>query len=131
MVAAGRFKRAIKKNDPNLSQALDLIPAKGDISREDYLKYTDQFLKAFPNGGGGIATATRLLAMKRPDAFVCLDSASRERMCNAFEISWRLVKQVTKLLSNCDLDSSRNSLANLIHAAIIPSALYEARTWPV
>jgi hypothetical protein len=41
------------------------------------MAYIEAFAKAFPDGRGhGLATATRLLSMKRPDYFVCLDSAN-------------------------------------------------------
>ena len=77
MVGSGMFKKAINNNDENLSVALDLIPAAGSISREMYLNYIEAYKKAFPKGRHGIATATRLLAMKRPDTFVCFDKLNR------------------------------------------------------
>ena len=87
MRGAGKFWTAINDNDRNLSLALDLIPATGDISREAYLGYVECYRKAFPEGRDGIATATRLLAMKRPDTFVCLNKRNREGLCDAFGIS--------------------------------------------
>jgi hypothetical protein len=85
MGSAGRFKGAISKNDSNLSQALDFIPRTGAVSLNSYLDYITHFRKALPKGGG-IATATRLLAMKRPDTFVCIASANREALYRAFGI---------------------------------------------
>jgi HKD family nuclease len=87
MVGNGMFKKAINNNDENLSLALDLIPAVGSISRRMYLKYIERYKKAFPKGRHGIATATRLLAMKRPDTFVCFDKLNRESLCKDFGIS--------------------------------------------
>ena len=86
MMAARCFKAVVKDNDPDLSLALDMVPATGIVSREMYLDYVDQYKKAFPNGGHGVATASRLLAMKRPDTFVCFDSKNSSQLCTAFGI---------------------------------------------
>ena len=86
MWGARQFKPAIKENNPNISLALDAIPATGAVTRKDYLAFVERYRKAFPNGGDGIGTATRLLAMKRPDVFVCLDSKNRTLLCKDFGI---------------------------------------------
>ena len=86
MKGAGRFKSAVKSNDTHLSQALDRIPLQGEVKREDYLAFVAAFRKALPAGGHGVATATRLLAMKRPDLFVCLDSKNLRHLCKSFKI---------------------------------------------
>src|SRR5437879_64148 len=86
MRGSGYFKQAINNNDQNLSLALDLIPTIGAISREAYLAYIDQFRKAFPKDDTLIATASRLLAIKRPDTFVCLDARNKAALCKAFGI---------------------------------------------
>jgi HKD family nuclease len=83
----GMFESAIKNNDENLSLALDLIPLVGGVTREMYLGYIEQYKKAFPRGRHGIATATRLLAMKRPDTFLCFDQMNQKGLCTAFGIS--------------------------------------------
>jgi hypothetical protein len=87
MIGSGMFKKAINNNDVNLSLALDCIPAASAISRETYYEYIELYKKAFPQGRHGIATATRLLAMKRPDTFVCFDKLNREGLCHEFGIS--------------------------------------------
>jgi hypothetical protein len=87
MKGAGYFKEAVNRNDPHLSDALDEIPLDGPVTRRDYEGYIRHFGLAFPKGGGGVATATRLLAMKRPDYFLCLDSKNLAQLCDAFGIS--------------------------------------------
>jgi len=88
MRGAGRFWSAINNNDENLSLALDLIPLAGSITREIYLQYIERYRLAFSKGRDGVPTATRLLAMKRPDTFVCLDSKNKTpRFRHDFEIS--------------------------------------------
>ncbi len=84
MEGAGKFKHKIKGNDINISNALDQIPLKGQITRTHYDNYIKHFTKAF--SGNCIGTATRLLAMKRPDTFVCLDSKNKSNLCNDFGI---------------------------------------------
>jgi len=87
MIGAGHFRHAVNSNDENLSLALDKIPLSGEITRDIYLEYIEQYKLAFPEGRAGVATATRLLAMKRPDTFVCLDSKNKRLLCKDFGIS--------------------------------------------
>ena len=86
MRGAGKFQTVINNNNKHLSQALDLIPITGQISRDMYLEFIKESRKAFPEGRHGIATATRLLTMKRPDIFVCLTKHNQERLCKDFYI---------------------------------------------
>lgn len=87
MKGAGKFWQAINNNDEYLSLALDLIPATGGITRDTYLGYIGRFRQAFPEGRDGIGTASRLLAMKRPDTFVCFDARNKEGLCGAFGVT--------------------------------------------
>jgi hypothetical protein len=86
MTGAGMFKQAVNGNSEQLSIALDAIPTGGYVSREMFLEYVEQCKRAFPKGGLDVATASRLLAMKRPDVFVCLDSKNKTGLCKAFGI---------------------------------------------
>jgi HKD family nuclease len=88
MKGAGYFKEAINKNDKNVSLALDEIPLAGPVVQEHYDRYVQTFRSAFSNAA--TATATRLLAFKRPDYFVCLDSKNRDKLCEQFEIAKRV-----------------------------------------
>lgn len=84
MAGAIRFKKAVGANDPALCRAIDSIPMEGAITYDCYNQFVKSFQEAFPHGGDGVAVATRLLAMKRPDTFVCLDKRNRSRLCGAF-----------------------------------------------
>ncbi len=84
--SAGRFKQAINQNNHYISLALDQIPLEGSLNRKQYQGFIDTLQKAFESGGVGIATATRLLAMKRPDYFVCLNGKNKNELCKAFGI---------------------------------------------
>jgi hypothetical protein len=96
----GYFKQAVKDNNEEISLALDEIPLGGDISPDQYQGFTDRFLTAFKNSG--MALASRLLAMKRPDTFVCVNNQNREDLFRAFrlnpsrdaEVYWELIERV-------------------------------------
>lgn len=85
MKGAGEFKKLIRLNNTDISKALDQIPLFGQITRKNYDAYIKLFNKAWP--GNKVATATRLLCMKRPDVFLCFDSKNRKALCNDFGIS--------------------------------------------
>lgn len=95
-----RFGQQIKLNDRYLSKALDEIPLTGQVTFEDYQKYIRFFTN---NWTDPIATATRLLAMKRPDLFLCVNTANK---C-----------QLAKYLS---IPPSRLSLENYWDEVIVP-----------
>lgn len=86
MSGAGYFHQAVNNNNPYISSALDEIPLNGHITRDHYEAYLSEFIKAFPNGGHGIGVASRLLALKRPDYFVCFDSKNNRKLCEDFGI---------------------------------------------
>lgn len=87
MKGAGKFHNRINHNDSDIAKALDCIPLTGTIYENNYQKFVEIFKKAFPTGGVGIAVASRLLAMKRPDYFVCFDSQNRVGLCKNFAIT--------------------------------------------
>ncbi len=84
MKGAGIFKYKIKQNDINISKALDQIPLSGQITKAHFENYIKYFTRTF--SGNYIATATRLLCMKRPDTFLCFDSKNRSSLCKDFGI---------------------------------------------
>jgi HKD family nuclease len=86
MKGAGSYFKAVNENNKSISKALDKIPLHGTVSRSQYESYVSEFIKGFPNGRHGIATVSRLLTMKRPDQFVCLDSKNQRELCKDFGI---------------------------------------------
>lgn len=86
MKGAGVFHKNINDNNIRISDALNQIKFNRDISKTDYMKFIEIYVQAFPDGRDGIATASRLLAMKRPDIFVCIDSKNNAQMCEDFGI---------------------------------------------
>jgi HKD family nuclease len=107
MKGAGVFKNVVIKNPEFLSAALDQIPVTGIVTKEQYQSYIAEYLKAFPNGRDGIGTATRLLSMKRPDQFLCVDSANLRKlakdvgMVNAVQLDYeRYWEEVVERLMN-------------------------------
>lgn len=74
MRGMGDFANRIDNADAALITAIDGIPRSGDVTRTQYERFGSQFRKAFANSTrtGGVPTASRLLAMKRPDTFLCI-----------------------------------------------------------
>lgn len=104
MKGMGDFNQRVKFKDPWLARAVDCIPPIGDVSRDDFTRYCGHFVKAFEKSArvGGVPTATRLLAMKRPDKFVCISnpnkaalsmalSSSKDALGRDFESYWETV----------------------------------------
>lgn len=85
MRGMGDFANRIEENDAELAAALDGIPRSGEVTRVQYDRYCASFRKAFARSArmGGVPTATRLLAMKRPDTFLCLCAPNRVAASNA------------------------------------------------
>lgn len=88
MVGAGVFKGLVKSSPEILSAALDIIPRTGVVNETDFEEFKRRFIAAFENAerGGGVATASRLLALKRPDYFVCVDSANKRKLSGAIGV---------------------------------------------
>lgn len=91
MRASPSFGTTIKKNSEGISAALDHIPLIGPVNEEDYENFKADFLASFDDNlraGGGIATGTRLLAMKRPDQFVCINKPNKKGIGDHFGRAW-------------------------------------------
>jgi HKD family nuclease len=80
MTGAGTFYSLINHGHEAFSLALDEIPLLGEIRKEHYDRYITEYMKAYPEGRDGLGTATRLLSMKRPDVFLCVDSKNLDQL---------------------------------------------------
>lgn len=85
-IPQGKFPTIVRSNNIHLSNALDNIPLHGPVEKIHYMAYINEFLKAFPAGGDGLAVVTRLITIKRPDFFVCLNDKNRKALCRDFGI---------------------------------------------
>ena len=81
MSGAGAFANRVGDNDKHLAKAVDAIPRQGPVSRDDYDRFAESFERAFRDSErmGRISTASRLLALKRPDQFLCISGANEKR----------------------------------------------------
>lgn len=89
MFAAGDFRNLVNNNSARLSKALDRIPLVGNITQAQYDAFVVEFGKAFEGKAreGRCAVASRLLAMKRPDVFVAVNSQNRRGLCEALSVA--------------------------------------------
>lgn len=89
MFGFGILKRKINDNATEISDAMDCIPPAGPVTEDDYNMFAERYEQAFHGESrvGGIASASRLLAMKRPDYFVCFDKANRNGLSAHFGIA--------------------------------------------
>ena len=85
MKGAGMFSKLINDNSELISNALDEIPLNGTITKTHYDRFLEYYKLAFP--GNYLATSTRLLAMKRPDVFICYDNKNNNALCKDFVIT--------------------------------------------
>ena len=85
----GDFSRLVNGSD-TLSAALDEIPLSGEVSEADYSRFISGFNRTFRNAThkGSYPTASRLLAMKRPDRFVCVNSKNKRPLCRSMGIHY-------------------------------------------
>lgn len=79
MFGFGILKKKINENSKQISDAINCIPPTGIITQDNYNEFISHYRNAFKDEAriGGIASASRLLAMKRPDCFVCIDKQNK------------------------------------------------------
>ncbi|MGQ0654780.1 MAG: phospholipase D family protein [Betaproteobacteria bacterium] len=137
MKGQGDFSSLVLKNAPRLSAALDAIPGAGVVDEDNYKAFVVEFIEAFRTAKhkGGVPTASRLLAMNRPDYFPCVDSKNNQNLAADLGYAWstlslqtywtRVIEPLTS--SNWWLASRPGGANGLIwdgRAALIDSLYY-------
>jgi HKD family nuclease len=79
----GYFKQRLNDDPASLDAALNHIPRRGIVTKRAF----DAFAARYRWERAGVGTASRLLAMKRPDLFICIDSKNRPGIAEAFGVS--------------------------------------------
>lgn len=85
MGGAGAYAELIGLENPALAAALDAVPRRGDVTKDQFEDYVSAFTAAFEDSArtARLAPATRLLAMKRPDVFVCVNGGNKSGLAKA------------------------------------------------
>jgi hypothetical protein len=85
MGGAGTFAELIGQENPVIAAALDAIPKRGEVIEAQFTDYVRTFTGAFAGSSrtARLGPATRLLAMKRPDFFVCVNGGNRTNLAEA------------------------------------------------
>ncbi len=102
MQGHGLFGQRLKDDPESLDVALDHIPIRGNLEKSQF----DAFVAHCRWEKSGVGTASRLLAMKRPDLFICIDRKNRSQLAKAFGVSsrsletfsgyWELLRRIWK-----------------------------------
>lgn len=85
MQGSGSFTKLIANKDGRIARAIDCIPRRGPVRERDFDRFCTLFESAFTDSvrKGRYPTATRLLAMKRPDVFVCVNNGNKASLAKA------------------------------------------------
>ncbi|MEQ8251542.1 MAG: phospholipase D family protein [Oceanibaculum nanhaiense] len=100
MSEAGDFAGLINAQNTHIARAVDAIPLTGDVTEEHYRQFCTSFLEAFqtpranstPRRKGGVPTASRLLAVKRPDCFVSINSHNLDGLARDLSFAPKTLK---------------------------------------
>jgi HKD family nuclease len=85
----GTLRGMIATDPSRLSRALDEIPLYGRMTQNHYAAFSHQFRRAFDRLAreGRIPSATRLLAIKRPDVFICFNQGNSKPICDRLGVA--------------------------------------------
>jgi hypothetical protein len=77
----------VNLNANAFSRALGCIPLVGNIERRHYEAYCNALYEIKGASATWVGMGTRLLAMKRPDRFVCINGPNRDGLCDHFGVA--------------------------------------------
>lgn len=82
------FHQLIENEPQKIDQALAHIPTSGEVSKAEYDFFVKDYVDAYQglDDKPSLIAATRLLAMRRPDQFICLSSSKLGLITQALEI---------------------------------------------
>ena len=83
-LGAGVLKSLVARGNPRLSAAMAHIPLEGSCTAEAVQAFVSEFRRVF--GKDGLGCGTRLLALKRPDLFLCINSRNSKTLSKAMKI---------------------------------------------
>jgi HKD family nuclease len=86
MKGDGYFHTAVKKAPDGISAAMDRIPLTGPVTRDHYDQFVELLDPAIEGERKRPGIASRLLAMKRPDLFVCISRRNKAGLAADFGI---------------------------------------------
>lgn len=101
MSGSGVFASKIKSNNKKISDALNEIPIDNDVTKDNFDSFVEIFEKVFDRNIVGCAS--RLLAMKRPDFFICINGGNKEglkkdfndkNIDKSFDNYWEFIKRI-------------------------------------
>ena len=112
MSGNGTFSSAIcakgsRQAHPKLVAALDRIPIQGNIENSDFEAFVGEIKSNVP-GNLDIGTLTRILAIKRPDTFICVCSGNQSRLAEGLGIKVSKLKELDGYWQNV-IERFRNS----------------------
>ncbi|MCJ1888243.1 phospholipase D family protein [Pseudomonas sp. LA21] len=88
MSAHGSFNTVLREHSQLVSQALDMIPLIGPVRRRHYDAFLAAFLRIPTAKVTWLGFGTRLLAVKRPDYFVCVCNPNVRHLADIFGTSY-------------------------------------------
>lgn len=89
MQGSGSFTNLVANKDNRIAKAIDCIPIRGPVTEGDFDRFCELFELAFVDSArtGRYPTATRLLAMKRPDVFLCVNNGNKPSLAAALSFA--------------------------------------------